>query len=435
MKASFYNFFFEYNGDCYIYNTLSSSIVSSNVETVKIIKNNRISELTLSDIDVLYGQGIIVDDEVDEYELYKKFYTKLQDYPNTDSLILTVIPTYGCNLMCTYCYQGDLNHTANNTFSSFHIKSFTQFINKQLFFHKNIKEVAIRLFGGEPLVYAPQLIELLNQIRFILDKKIDFRTNITTNGTLISQQIIDQLIIPNKMHLQLTVDGIEANHDKKRIYKNGEGTFKKITEIIKLLNSNNLKDRITLRINVDKSNILDIPSLIDTFKPLVGRIYLATLNSQGRNSNNADNCITNIQLLEKLDANLMEYVLPTKDSDLDYHFFGKRSPCSFNSFRSVYIIDYFLNVYSCDALAGLSDYSIGKIDENGDITMNDNFLKQKSSNPFSFPKCINCKLLPFCAGGCAYHRYCKNGNIYEPFCERSEAELLKYLRLYIDKFL
>ena len=52
--------------------------------------------------------------------------------------------------------------------------------------------------------------------------------------------------------LQITIDGIEEIHDKRRPLQNGKGTYKRIMD-----NLTNLKDElipVSLRINTDREN-------------------------------------------------------------------------------------------------------------------------------------------------------------------------------------
>ena len=48
--------------------------------------------------------------------------------------------------------------------------------------------------------------------------------NITTNGTLMNQNIID-LIVTEDIVLTVSLDGDKYQHDRNRVFQSGQGTF------------------------------------------------------------------------------------------------------------------------------------------------------------------------------------------------------------------
>lgn len=62
-----------------------------------------------------------------------------------------------------------------------------------------------------------------------------------SNGSLLTGDILDKLTEFQCRHIQITLDGIEETHNKRRISKNGEPTFHQIVENLLLLDKYYLK--------------------------------------------------------------------------------------------------------------------------------------------------------------------------------------------------
>jgi len=157
--------------------------------------------------------------------------TFLRDISNINQLTLEV--TQNCNLKCRYCiFSGG--------YSSFrsHCTSFMPWeIAKQAidyFFQLVMSETRTRkygniyftFYGGEPLLNFPLIkrcVEYINKSKpYELKEKIIY--SMTTNGTLLSEEIIDYLI-NQEFNLSISLDGPKDEHDKNRVFSNGKGTF------------------------------------------------------------------------------------------------------------------------------------------------------------------------------------------------------------------
>lgn len=435
MKTSRYNIFFEKDGSYFLYNTLTSSIIEIDKQSSKVLQSGiGLEGLPKKDLNIFMEEGVIVKDDCDEYTLYKNFYTGLQKNKDQEALVITIIPTYSCNIRCSYCYQGSIeNYNEKVRFFNPQIERIIHFIHKSLENYPTIKEIVIDLFGGEPLLYQKQLESILTQVRNLCKTRgLKYRTSISTNGLLINQFTIDQIFIPNNMRIQLTIDGIKSTHDTKRVDKQGNGTYDKIVSKIMLLYKHNLKNNIIIRVNIDKNNISEIRQVIDKFTSYVKNIYLAPMNSQGNNSCHKQDCLEEEQFVCEVFEEFSDH-LDANQKGSDVALFGKKSPCSFNSNRLSYFIDYRMNVYTCDGLVGISDFCIGSINEHGELILNQNYYSQKEMGPFENEQCRSCILLPLCAGGCFFKRYIHHGDINKPFCEKSQETLIKFLTKYISK--
>lgn len=146
------------------------------------------------------------------------------------------LTTLRCNFACPICYEKGTElapdtsiDTLNNNFQKI----------KEIQEQKNVvdQRVNIIVFGGEPLCADPSVIE------HILETS---RTNrwhdvFVTNGSRIDKF----LPLLNKYHdiisdFRISLDGKPDIHDKRRPFKNGQGSFETIVKNINLLLQNEL---------------------------------------------------------------------------------------------------------------------------------------------------------------------------------------------------
>ena len=66
--------------------------------------------------------------------------------------------------------------------------------------------------------------------------------------------------------MQITVDGLKMQHDKRRHLRNGDGTFDKIYKNLKLFEEYSI--RVDVRMNVDNENYGDYIALKELLKKL-----------------------------------------------------------------------------------------------------------------------------------------------------------------------
>lgn len=93
----------------------------------------------------MQDEGFVLCDDVDEYALVQDLY-KQALRPNSCKLL--ILPTYQCNVRCWYCTQKHQDmRMGTDTLSR--LKKHIEKILKQ---HKEINELYISWFGGEPML-------------------------------------------------------------------------------------------------------------------------------------------------------------------------------------------------------------------------------------------------------------------------------------------
>lgn len=428
MKPSQYNIYFDFNNKSYIYNTLSSAILAVPENIITSLKDNAIQRLDSETCLILNKNGVLVDIDADETSIYEYYYNSVQYNSATEELRLVILPTYQCNLRCSYCFEDckDLNFKLDNK----KIEQIGLFTENELCAPLRVyKKISLTLFGGEPLIYKEECISLTNKLRDIADKYIlDFESKIITNATLIEEDLIKRLILPNKMRIQITLDGDKEIHNERRIYKSGRGSFEQIQNAILLLNQYGCKELIDLRLNIDKNNLTSVETVFKEFHNLCDYMYIGLLRAVGNNSCHTNACISDNDYMINIRPKLKPIYEKYK-KELHYIPFGKKRPCALNRPNS-FIIDANLDVYKCDNLVGARKHSVGQIVE-GKLIKTPQYYNQLTWSPFHSETCRKCKLLPVCASDCAYRCLLYTNSMNNHHCALTESELIEKLKLHI----
>ena len=112
-----------------------------------------------------------------------------------------------------------------------------------------------RLFsftGGEPFLY-PEFLPFLHRL---LDSNQDVHAAILTNGMLL-QPFLEELKGLDRLHLQVSLDGLEEAHDRLR----GRGSYGKLMENLTALQEAEIP--FTLSVAISGENIQDLVQLVD----------------------------------------------------------------------------------------------------------------------------------------------------------------------------
>ncbi len=155
-------------------------------------------------------------------------------------LILNV--TEDCNLRCQYCYLSEGYHyTRNRTESKMTVATAITALDKFFMRLEKIKQFnpgkkcGITFYGGEPLLNFQTIYASIEYSK--LNCPVTPIFNITTNGTLLKDEILDYLIV-NNVHISISLDGAKKNHDRNRLFTENNGSFNIVrNNIMKLKNA------------------------------------------------------------------------------------------------------------------------------------------------------------------------------------------------------
>lgn len=145
-----------------------------------------------------------------------------------------------CNLRCRHCY--DINNLPNQTnVSNLDIEVLDWF--QRL----GIKNVGIS--GGEPFITRGLMYQYLDKCQ-----QFGFKTNIASNGTLITEDDIKKLKQYENVTIQISLDGTKKYHE----YIRGIGTYESTISVVKKLISASIGTNVIMTIN--KKNYMCLES-------------------------------------------------------------------------------------------------------------------------------------------------------------------------------
>jgi len=190
-----------------------------------------------------------------------------------------ILPTTFCNARCFYCYEGDKKY---ETMDDQTVLETVNFIGNAIS-NENNKGQSIKViwFGGEPLLAIDTISFITNEIRWRVQKKDIVSFEMVTNASLINEKMIHSITDNNISKVQVTLDGMGEEYEKRKQYKQSV-SFSDIIEKIALLLQHQVE--ITIRINVDRNNIESCKKLILYLNERFGEsvaVYVAPLFGRG----------------------------------------------------------------------------------------------------------------------------------------------------------
>lgn len=351
------------------------------------------------------------------------------------------MPTYNCNLRCSYCFQDHMRTDAR-----FHhlLRTMSFEVVDRIFVAmKEIEpmhgvpsdsttERSIRFFGGEPLLADSRPV-----VEYIMRKAFTTgaaRFSATSNATEL--EAYSDLLGSDKIaHIQVTLDGPPPIHDQRRIYPNGTGSFARIASNITMALDRGVF--ISVRMNVDRGNLAQLPELAEVIhsqgwdKYQNFSAYTAPIRALNGNVQRSDTLSTAELSDEQAKLTLALPILSlvsTPDvgikQDARRIFDGTdgATPILHESFcgshTGMYIFDAFGDIYTCWDKTGDPSIRVGRIDEQGHASFDSSQIHLWHTRTVaSNPVCRKCRYALHCGGGCAVLAYKSSGGYHRNFCD------------------
>ncbi|WDV44223.1 radical SAM protein [Clostridiaceae bacterium M8S5] len=420
--------------DNFIFNGLTGSIDLANSKIAKFLKSkdmSMIDNLEKEEIDELIKSGYLIEEgsNISEKFVYDTYIKSLGDrYENN---YFVICPTLDCNLCCPYCFEHSFADK-KAILDDDKLDRLFDFILERI--KENPKQSTIELFGGEPLL--KENYDIVQKIfEFANINHIDMI--ITTNGTQLTEflDLFDEYKDILKK-IQVTLDGDKSTHDKRRIFKDGSGSFDIILE-----NAEKILDMgidTDMRVNIDKSNIGNIEEMVndviddsdllmyDNFS-----YYFSTVTDHHNldNENMVDEAdlaiaLDKLNLVEKGSFPLLGYLV---DSITKVN--GSRLPsfsnCEANSIYN-YIITPDGNVFNCPEAIQNDNYKTWSFyPETRKYSFENKGFYQNILTDESRKDCNKCNIALLCGGGCVLVKNNKAQSGH--FCKMQKKAVDKYL--------
>lgn len=334
-----------------------------------------------------------------------------------------IMPTYECNLRCSYCFEKNVYRKTLKSKATMNKKTVDTLFNVILSLDEESKgEKCVVLYGGEPL-----LLKNFSLIEYILKKGDDhgYSFKVVTNGADF-YHFVPLLARFDVLKIQVTVDGLQKVHDNRRYRTGRRGTFDDIVKGIDTAVEYELP--VGIRINVDSENINYLPEFAQFYKER----WYPTVYAFATNVCTSE-CVQYVPLISAEDFTRELIDLFVKDERMAVllqafrypnilleHLFTKKEfkprfwGCGAHT--SILIYDPVGDIYPCYQAVGDQCNKVGVYTPA--VTFNNTFHQWRNRSVFAIDECRKCNIAFFCGGGCAYGAYRETGSIYNPHCDK-----------------
>lgn len=390
-----------------IFSTKKGSSLLIDNDIYENLKKSNFKKINKEFIEILLDNQIIVSSDEDEFSIIMSENDNIRE--NIDVLSMTIQPSANCQLGCNYCAQSHSKVYADDNIIKKYIERILYFLN----LGKEYKGVNITWYGGEPLTGLKSIKKASEQlIKICEEKNLFYSASMVTNGLSLKSDVFQELVSKYKVRdFQITLDGTAEIHNKRRYTKSNRKTFdiifQNIIDCTQTPSYQNKEGGITIRINIDKSNVAFVDPLLEyiierKINEYVG-ISFAPIVDWGGNDAGKDS-LSNEEFAKKE----IEWLLYCFDNKIKFsNLLPKRThyACMVERQDSE-VYDAFGNIYTCwefpyTETYGIDSHKIGNLKDsyssyNSHATLRNWSDVIKSGETW----CKECNHLPICAGSC-----------------------------------
>lgn len=371
---------------------------------------------------------------IDNEQLFSKdTYIKNLEFKNRKPVIkaMCLHIAHDCNIRCKYCFASQGDFEGDRSLMSLEVgKKALKFLVEN---SGNRRNLEVDFFGGEPLMNFDVVKQLVTYGRSLeAENKKLFRFTLTTNGVLLTDEIIDY-VNENMDNVVLSIDGRKDVNDLMRYTVNGKGTYDLIVPRFKKLIEKRGNKNYYVRGTFTKFNIdfaKDVIHMADLgFKSTsVEPVVASPEHDYALQESDLETICEQYDLL----AEELIKRHKTKDDFSFFHFMMDLSqgPCVVKRLSgcgagSEYVaITPEGDIYPCHQFVGDEDFKIGSlIDGSYDNHLSHEF---KEAHVYNKEKCKTCWAKFYCSGGCHANAYNFNNDINKPYdlgCEMEKKRL------------
>jgi uncharacterized protein len=338
----------------------------------------------------------LVSDGADELGLLRERYRRSRR--NTDSFQLTIVTSLGCNFDCPYCFEAKHPSLLDDAVQ----ERLLRLVDAKL---AQAKTFSVLWFGGEPLVGKSALLRLSDEFMArSAAAEVAYEASIITNGYLLTEATARDLRDRGVRSAQITIDGPEETHDRRRPLVGGRGTFGTI-----LANVVAAADilPLSIRVNLDEENVHEYEKLLGILAAhgLAGRVTVeaghtvaVASNSRAPSAGYQGGCFdrSSFAAVERqfvAAATGLGFASPELPGPVG-------APCTAVRDNEL-VIGSRGELYKCPQTVGDPREVIGNLSSWPDT--DNRLLKWLTYDPFTDEDCRSCPVLPTCMGGCAHN--------------------------------
>jgi len=307
--------------------------------------------------------------------------------------------TRRCNFRCRYCYEKhkyrnqDLDHETADRVLSFVRRDITP-----------AQELVVNFHGGEPLLNFETMRYVVESIRETLQNPVSF--GVTTNGSLLTNEIADYLAENFDMGVSVSLDGKEETHRRNRICVDGTYSYDDIMQKALRLRAKGVFTRIRMTYDRYNAPLLfeNIRHFIDlgfeTIVP-VPDFYAKDWTEDDFETVKGQYRLVRDYIKEK---GLSIEIEPASDC------LRELGRCTAG--HDYYSVDVDGAIYPCTDLVGDKTFLIGDVSHGIDLQA---LAKVDAVNAQPVTECAGCQAYHYCQSArCLLSNYATTGDFYSP---------------------
>jgi uncharacterized protein len=379
-------------------------------------------------LDSLTDMGFLVADPEAEHRQVAQY---LEDINlHNPNFTLAIVLGMECNFGCLYCFEG--KQKGKKDMDDKTADQLIIFIKKH--FKPGKKKLLLQFYGGEPLLYTKRIVYLAERLKpFIEEMGAEFCFDLVSNGSLLTEQVVDKLNRWGLDGIKVTIDGPPDNHNSFRPFKSGVKSFDIIVEnITKVCRKTKIRmgGNYTDKTFHDFATVLDLLSLKGITPDKIERVsfnIVMQVNDKITSNEFVGGCATiNEPWLCKGALHVRQEVMRR-----GYPVAELGPEVCAVEVDDAYTVHYDGSLYKCVTWVGHEQYRIGDVWQG----VTENYQESHSLNHWrQEEKCQKCAYLPLCFGDCRYMVYQRDGHMgnvdcRKPFLDATlETMLLQDLR-------
>lgn len=334
--------------------------------------------------DRLRKGGFLVQADVDELSRQKQTMWNTQEDNSVYHVIVN--PTLDCNLNCWYCYENKIH---GSEMKEDVVSGICRHIIRYYEDHP-FRKLKLSFFGGEPFM-RPLVIKQLVDFGsdFCTSKGIKLILDFTTNGTLISQSILNH-IKDYECVFQITIDGNQEQHNKIKYSKSKKlDAFTATLRNIYRIQQSIKNSFVFVRVNFDKDTLTDFDSILRKLKGMDKNRTCVILKK-----------VWQVDSEEISKSEVMDVIERLLQSGFVVDYYNQGGIC-FADRRNQVTFNFDGNVFKCTTISRFDEEnSLGVLDTStGDILWDKEKTRYLSQREIQ-SRCEKCRMFPKCCGLC-----------------------------------
>lgn len=375
-----------------------------------------------------------------EEDFFSRLALKLHERAKNRAPSYIFMPTYNCNLRCSYCFQDHMR--TDDGFKHLLKTMSTEMVDRYfdampgIEAKHGLKEDPNRVrdigfFGGEPLLARNR-----ETVQRIMDRALEIgKAKLWAVSNATELEAYEDLLGPDGItSIQVTLDGPPEEHDKRRIYADGSGSFDKIAANVDLALKRGVN--INIRLNIDRGNIGDLPPLADemvsrgwmdfrNFSAYTAPIHASNDQTDRKTTFNSWQLDQELNKLRQNFPNMKFIGRPDEGIRVRARqIFDQKEitpslrPSFCGAHDQMYIFDTFGDVYACWERTGDQKIRFAHVDANAEIHFQHEIKQEwRSRSVASNPVCRRCRYALHCGGGCAILALGQRGTMHANYCD------------------